>query len=98
MSGMRNEPPISTSCPLETITSFPSAKELRANRTAEGSPRVGHGQRDGGRHPERPAHLPERGPRRRARRRRRRRVRTGAHRIARAVRRAAGIAIGSVRA
>ena len=35
MSGMRNEPPISTSCPLETITSFPSAKELRANRTAE---------------------------------------------------------------
>ena len=32
---MRNEPPISTSCPLETITSFPSAKELRANRTAE---------------------------------------------------------------
>ena len=33
-SGMRNEPPISTSSPRETMTSPPSASELSASRTA----------------------------------------------------------------
>src|SRR6184192_4218017 len=33
-SGMRNEPPISTSSPRETMTSPPSASVLRARRTA----------------------------------------------------------------
>src|ERR1035438_6384245 len=33
-SGMRKEPPISTSSPRETITSPPSASEFSASRTA----------------------------------------------------------------
>ncbi len=34
MSGMRNDPPISTSCPRETITSRPWAKAVSINSTA----------------------------------------------------------------
>ena len=31
---MRNVPPISTCCPLETITSFPALNSFKAKRTA----------------------------------------------------------------
>ena len=34
MSGIRNDPPISTNCPLETITSLPSASSFSDNNTA----------------------------------------------------------------
>jgi hypothetical protein len=47
-SGMRNEPPISTSSPRETMTSPPSASEFKSEQNGGGVV-VDHDGRDGGR-------------------------------------------------